>query len=207
MITVHHLNFSRSNRILWLLEELGQTYNLVRHQRDANFRAPPELMAVHPLGKAPVIQDGDLVLAESAVILHYIDTRYGKGRFSPAPASDAYFLHEEWLQYAESTAAFPIMMMRIGELTGGLSPRLEQFVRPTLNKTLEYIGGALRGAEYLAGDRLMLADIQMAYPLEIAKQTGLLSNHRSLLDYLDRLKSRAAFVRAVEIGGPMLPPN
>ncbi|MEP9378833.1 glutathione S-transferase family protein [Aquabacter sp. CN5-332] len=207
MITVHHLDFSRSHRVLWLLEEFGLTYELVRYKRDANFKAPPALAAIHPLGKSPVIQDGALTLAESAVILEYINTRYGGGRLAPPPGSDAYFVHEEWLQFVESTAAFPIMMTRIGALTGGLSERMAQFVSPVLQKTLDYISSAVSTGAYLSGDRFQLADIQMAYPLEIASYGGMLGAYPQLTEYLDRLKARPAFERAVEKGGPMMPPK
>ncbi len=205
MVVVHHLNFSRSHRVIWLLEELGLPYRLVRHERDANFRAPPALMQVHPLGKAPVIQDGDLTLGESAVILGYIDTRYGEGRHAPPRDSDAWFEHEEWLQYAESTAAFPIMVKRIGVITGGLSERMERFVDPTLAKTLRHIADRMSGRDYLMGDALTLADVQMAYPLEMARSMGLLQDYPAIADYLARLAARPAFMRAIEIGGPMLP--
>jgi len=205
MIVVHHLNFSRSHRVIWLLEEFGLDYRLVRYERDAQFKAPPSLMKVHPLGKAPVIQDGDLTLAESSVILTYINERYGDGRLSPARGSNSYFLHDEWLQYAESTAALPIMMLRIGAINGGLSERLEQFIEPTLTKTLDYIAGAVRDQDYLMGREFTLADIQMAYPIEIAGHAGMLAEHQPIADYLSRLKARSAFARAVDIGGPMLP--
>lgn len=206
MIVVHHLAFSRSNRVIWLLEELGLPYRLVRYERDENFRAPAALAAVHPLGKAPVIEDGGLVLAESSVILSYIDGRHGGGRFSPPRYSDAWYAHEEWLQYAESTAAFPIMVLRIGVLSGGPTDRLEAFVMPTLVKTLNHIERQIGERDsYLTGDGFMLADLQLAYPLEIAEHAGMLAKHPRVRDYLQRLKRRPAFQKAVEIGGPMLP--
>jgi glutathione S-transferase len=205
MLVVHHLNFSRSTRILWLLEELGLAYQIVRHERDVKFKAPPSLGAIHPLGKAPVIVDGELVLAESAVILTYINAKYGSGRFAPPVDSEAFFRHEEWLHYAESTAAFPIMTMRIGALTGGLSSAMEGFVTPTLRKTLDHISHPLRTGDYLMGGQFTLADIQMAYLLEIASQSGLLGDHPLLPNYLERLKSRPAFLKAAAAGGPMLP--
>ncbi len=206
MITVHHLSFSRSTRILWLLEELGLPYELVRHDRNERFKAPAALGSVHPLGKAPVIQDGDLVLAESAVILSYINARHGGGRFAPEPGTPAFYKHEEWLHYAESTAGFPIMSMRIGALTGGVSEGLKSFLAPVLAKTLDHIAGAVRIHPYLMGEELTLADIQMSYLIEVAQRTGLLGGHPDLSRYLERLKARPAFQKAEAAGGPMTPP-
>lgn len=206
MITLHHLSFSRSTRVIWLMEELGLPYTLVRHERDERFKAPPSLAAVHPLGKAPVIEDGSLVLAESAVILTYINGKYGQGRLAPPADTAAHFAHEEWLQYAESTAAFPIMSMRIGALTGGLSPRMQAFLEPTLLRTLDHIAQAVGVSPYLMGNDLTLADIQLAYLIEVARQTALLDKHPALAAYLDRLKARPAFARAEGVGGPMMPP-
>lgn len=188
------------------MEELGLPYTLVRHERDARFKAPPSLAAVHPLGKAPVIQDGDLVLAESAVILTYINGRYGDGRLAPPADTAAHFRHEEWLQYVESTAAFPIMSMRIGALTGGLSDRMQAFFAPTLQRTLDHIASAVRAQTYLLGPELTLADIQMAYVIEVARDTGLLGSHPEIGSYLERLKARPAFAKAEQVGGSMMPP-
>jgi glutathione S-transferase len=206
MIVLHHLSFSRSHRVIWLMEELGLPYRLVSYARDQNFRAPPELAAVHPLGKAPVIEDNGIVLAESAVILTYINERYGSGRLAPARDSDLYFLHEEWLHYVESTAALPIMMMRIGDLSGGLAEGTRKFIQPTLEKTLRHIANRVEAGPYLMGDHFTLADIQMAYILEIAASSGSLADRPVLAAYLSRLRARPAFEKANEIGGPMLPP-
>jgi glutathione S-transferase len=207
MITVHHLGFSRSIRIIWLLEELDLPYALVRYERDAQFKAPASLRDVHPLGKAPVIQDGDLVLAESAAILAYINTRYGDGRFAPPAGSGLDALHDEWLQYVESTAALPIMMLRIGDLAGGLPEKLKQFLAPTLAKTLDYIASAVTAGDYLMGAQFTLADIQMSYVLEMAHHGRLLTDYPALVAYLDRLKARPGFAKALAIGGPMAPPT
>ncbi|WP_158915889.1 glutathione S-transferase family protein [Caulobacter sp. S45] len=207
MITLHHLNFSRSSRVLWLLEELGLKYNLVKYERNERFRAPPELAKVHPLGKAPVIQDGDLILAESAVILNYINAKYGEGRLAPAPGTREHDLHEEWLQYVESSAAFPIMLKLIGGMTGGLTEGLDRFTGPSISKTLDYVAAGVGQGPYLLGEIFSLADIQFSYLLEMAAHGGLLAKYPALTTYLEQLKSRPAFVRAVEIGGPMTPPK
>jgi glutathione S-transferase len=205
MITVHHLNFSRSSRVLWLLEELGLDYQLVRYQRDAAFRAPPSLEAIHPLGKAPVIQDGDLVLAESSTILAYVNERHGGGRFSPPVGSDAAAIHDEWLQYVEGSAAFPVMMTLIGGMTGGLPEGLQTFVGPSVAKTMAYIASGATPGPYLMGEAFTLADIQMSYLLVMAERVGLLEAYPTIAAYLKRLEARPAFAKAVEMGGPMVP--
>ena len=207
MLTLHHLNYSRSIRVIWLLEELGIEYDLVKYERDANFRAPPELKAIHPLGKAPVLVDGDLTLAESAPILAYVDERYGERRFSPPIDSDAAAVHDEWLQYVESSAALPIMMTSLGKRMGGLPDGLAKFTGPEVTKALDYIGTGVGDGPYLMGERLMLADIQMCYILAIAESAGLLSDHSDVAAYLDRLRARPAFVAATEIGGPLMAPR
>jgi glutathione S-transferase len=207
MLTLHHLNYSRSIRVIWLLEELGIEYDLVKYERDANFRAPPELKAIHPLGKAPVLVDGDLTLAESAPILAYIDERYGERRFSPPIGSDAAAMHDEWLQYVESSAALPIIMTSLGKRMGGLPDGLAKFTGPEVTKTLDYIGTGVGDGQYLMGEQLMLADIQMCYILAIAESAGLLGDHPDVAAYLDRLRARPAFVAATEIGGPLMAPR
>lgn len=205
MIVLHHLSHSRGTRILWMLEDLKLDYELKRYERDPRFKAPAALGAVHPLGKSPVIVDGPLVLGESAVILRYLNERYGGGRYAPPAGSDAYFRHEEWLQYVESTAAFPIMSARIGAVTGGLSDKMRGFFTPLLARTLDHIQAAVRTHGYLTGPALMLADIQMVYLLEVAERTGLLAEHPEIGAYLSRLKTCDAYRRAIEIGGPMMP--
>lgn len=205
MLTLHHLNYSRSIRVLWLLEELGIEYDLLKYERDANFRAPSELKAIHPLGKAPVLVDDDLTLAESASILAYVDERHGDRRFSPPADSDAAAVHDEWLQYVESSAAFPIMMTSLGKRMGGLPDGLAKFTGPEVTKTLDYIASGVGEGPYLMGDALMLADIQMCYILAIAESAGLLADHPQVAAYLTRLKARPAFIRATEIGGPLMP--
>lgn len=205
MLTLHHLNYSRSIRVLWLLEELGIEYDLVKYARDANFRAPAELKAIHPLGKAPVIVDGDLTLAESAAILTYIDRRYGDGRFSPPVDTDAAAIHDEWLQYVESSAAFPIMMTVIGGMMGGLPEGLGKFTGPEVQKTLDYIASGIGDGPYLMGEALTLADIQMCYLLGTAESAGLLADQPVVAAYFERLKARPAFIAATEIGGPLSP--
>jgi glutathione S-transferase len=207
MIVLHHLNYSRSFRVIWLLEELGLDYKLVKYERNAQFRAPPELAKIHPLGKAPVIEDGDLILAESAVILNYLNDSYAAGRMVPPKGEKTHVLHEEWLQYVESSAAFPIMMTLIGGMTGGLSDGLAAFAEPGVAKTLDYIASGIGAGPYIMGEQFTLADIQFSYVLVMAGHAGLLQGRQPILDYLDRLAARPAYAKAVEIGGPMAPPK
>ena len=203
MLVVHHLNSSRSTRVLWLLEELGVEYKLVRYQRDAHMRAPAALKDVHPLGKAPVIQDGDLMLAESAAILRYINDSYGEGRFAPPVGSTEAATHDEWLQYAESSAGLPIMVTLLGGLTGGLPDGLKGFIQPELAKTLDYISDGMTPGPFLMGEDFTLADIQMSYLLILAESTGLLGDHPRIIEYLRHVETRPAFAKAIEVGGPI----
>lgn len=206
MLTLHHLAYSRSLRVLWLLEELGVAYDLVSYDRTAAFRAPPELAQVHPLGKAPVIVDGDLVLAESSAILRYIHDRHGNGRLTPATGTNDHALHDEWLDYVESSAALPIMMTLVGQRTGGLGDGMKAFTEPQLKITLDYIAAGIGDGPFLMGDALTLADIQMSYMLAIARMAGALDDHPTVSAYLDRLLDQPGCRRATNRGGPMAPP-
>ncbi|MBA2935538.1 glutathione S-transferase family protein [Sphingomonas sp. CGMCC 1.13654] len=207
MITLHHLNFSRSTRALWLLEELGIEYELVEHKRDQNFRAPPSLSAVHPLGKAPVIVDDGLILAESGTILRYLEQKYGDGRLVPAPGTPDRAVHDEWLDFVESSAALPVMLTLLGGMTGGLPEGLKAFTSPELSKTLGYISDRVTDRTYLMGDRLTLADIQMSYLLAALGRTGQLDAYPAVAEYLDRLEETPGLRKAIEKGGPMAPPD
>jgi glutathione S-transferase len=206
MIILHHLNFSRSTRVLWLLEELGLDYELKSYERDQNFRAPAALSEVHPLGKAPTLVDDDLVLAESATILRYLEQKYGDGRLLPAPGTPDRAIHDEWLDFVESSAALPAMLTLLGDKTGGLSPGLAGFTAPELDKALSYISARVADRDYLMGDRLTLADIQLSYLLTALRRAGQLDAHVPLRAYLERLEATSGLRKAIEVGGPMSPP-
>lgn len=201
MIQLHYLERSRAIRILWLLDELGTDFELIQYQRDANHRAPASLKAVHPLGKSPVIVDGDLVLAESSAILRYIDARYGGNRFSPPSDSDAAAVHDEWLDYVEGSAAFPIMLTLIGGMTGGLSEKMDAFVAPGRDATLRYIAAGVGKGPFLMGEQLTLADMQMFYLLQVADRAKLLADYPALTTYLARLTEQPGLKRAIERAG------
>jgi glutathione S-transferase len=202
MIIVHHLNDSRSQRILWLLEELGLPYEIKPYQRDAQTRlAPPELKQVHPLGKSPVITDGDRTIIESGAIIDYIIRRYGKGRLQPAPDSRAYDEYQQWLHYAEGSAMLPLMInlyaLRLGDGAAPLMPRIESEIANHLG----YIDGALKGRQFLVGAAITGADIQMSFVGEVAGAFGKRTQYPNLDAWTKRLHERPAFKKTLERSG------
>jgi glutathione S-transferase len=203
MIKVHHLNNSRSQRILWLLEELETPYEIVRYQRDATTNlAPPDLEAVHPLGKSPVIEDDGIKIAESGAIVDYIIRTYGAGRLAPAAVGAEYEAYLEWLHYAEGSAMLPLMLqlyvMRLGEAGAPLKDRIDS----ETNNHLGYIERALKGRDYVLGDTLTGADIQLSFVGEVARAFGRLAAFPAIAAWVERLHTRPAFQRALEKGGP-----
>jgi glutathione S-transferase len=201
MLKVHHLNNSRSQRIVWLMEELGLDYEIVPYQRDATTNlAPPELAAVHPLGKSPVVEDGPIKIAESGAIVEYVVDRHGGGKLQPDPKSNEHAAYIEWLHYAEGSAMLPLMMnlyvMRLGEAAGPLMPRIESEIA----NNLSYISGALGERDYLMGE-FSGADLQVSFVMEVARAFGKLAAYPNLVAYLARLHARPAFKRSLEKGG------
>jgi glutathione S-transferase len=207
MLIVHHLNFSRSSRVLWLVEELQIPCEIKRYERGPDFRAPAALKELHPLGKAPVIQDGNLMLAESATILTYINERHGGGRLSPPAGSDAAYVHDEWLQFVESSAGLSIMSTAIGGLMGGLPEGFGGWMSAEVKVSLKCLSDRVAKRTYLMGDELTLADVQMSYMLLTAQNVGLLADYPNAGAYLSRLEARPAYAKAAAIGGPMWPPK
>jgi glutathione S-transferase len=206
MLTLHHLNDSRSQRILWLLEELGLPYEMKRYQRHAETRlAPPELKQVHPLGKSPVITDGDVRIAESGAIVDYVIRRYGqeKGKLAmmPATGSAEYEAYYEWLHYSEGSAMLPLMLnlyvSRLKEAGAPLHPRIDS----EISNHLGFIEGELKGREFFVGASLTGADIQMSFVGEVAKSFDRLGPYPNLAAWLSRMHARPAFQRSVEKGG------
>lgn len=202
MLTLHHLNDSRSQRVLWLLEELGTPYEIVRYQRDATTRlAPPELTQVHPLGKSPVITDGDFTIAESGAIVDYLIRHYGKGAMMPAIGSRDYETYNEWLHYSEGSAMLPLLLhlyvSRLKEAGAPLHPRIDSEIANHLG----YVEGALQGREFFVGSALTGADIQMSFVGEMAKVFNKLAPYPNLAAWLSRMHARPAFRRSVEKGG------
>jgi len=202
MLTLHHLNDSRSQRILWLLEELGTSYEMKRYQRDATTRlAPPELAKIHPLGKSPVITDRDVRIAESGAIVDYIIRRYGREAMMPAAGSADYEAYNEWMHYSEGSAMLPLMMhlyvSRLGDAGKPLHPRIDS----EMARHLGYVERALEGREFFVGDALTGADIQMSFVAEMAKVFDRIGPYPNLAAWLKRMHARPAFQRSVEKGG------
>ena len=216
MITVHHLNNSRSQRILWLLEELGVSYEIRRYQRDAKTSlAPPELLRVHPLGKSPVITDGDLTLAESGAIIEYLVERYGKGALIPPQGSPERLRYIYWLHFAEGTAMPPLVMKLVfNRIEKGPMPFFARpiargivrkvkagFIDPNLERIVTYIEAELERSDWFAGDAFTAADIQMSFPVEAAaSRVGARPN---MTKFLERIHARPAYKRALEKGGEL----
>ncbi|MFN3572248.1 MAG: glutathione S-transferase family protein [Phenylobacterium sp.] len=203
MIVVHHLNDSRSQRILWLLEELGAPYEIRSYARDAQTRlAPPELKAVHPLGKSPVVTDGEMTVHESGAIIDYLIRRHGAGKLQPPAGSADHEVYLQWLHYAEGSAMLPLMLfmyvMRLGEAGAPLHPRIEG----EIDNHLAYLDQALEGRDYLLGEALTGADIQMSFVGEVGRAFGKLPGYPQATAWLDRLHARPAYKAAIERGGP-----
>jgi glutathione S-transferase len=215
MITVHHLNNSRSQRILWLLEELGLPYEVRRYQRDAETKlAPPELLKVHPLGKSPVVTDGELTLAESGAIIEYFVERYGKGALAPPAGTPERLRYTYWMHFAEGSA-MPMMVMKLvfnrvesakmpffaRPIARGIARKVQGgYVNPNLERIVGYMDAELGRSDWFAGDAFTAADIQMSFPVEAAavRASGKRAN---LARFLDRIHARPAYRRALEKGG------
>lgn len=218
MITVHHLNNSRSQRVLWLLEELGLPYEIKHYQRDARtMLAPRELRAVHPLGKSPVITDGDITVAESGAIIEYLVETYGNGCLRPAAGTPARLRYTYWLHYAEGSAMPPLLltliftMMPKGPMPFFMRPVVrtiadkvkKSFVNPQLKLHLDYIEGELGKSEWFAGGEFTAADIQMSFPVEAAaSRGGIRQTHPRMLAFQEKIHARPAYQRALAKGGP-----
>ena len=203
MLKVHHLNESRSQRILWLLEELGEPYEIVKYQRNAETRlAPPELEAVHPLGKSPVLEDGAIKIAESGAIVEYLCAKYGGGKLGRTLGDPDWAAYIEWVQYAEGSAMLPLMLFmylrRIGEAGAPLHPRVESEIKNHMG----YAEASMAGRKFFIGDTLTGADVMMSFPLEVMRAFGKLKDYPNLDAYLDQLHDRPAWKTALDKGGP-----
>lgn len=203
MIVVHHLNDSRSQRILWLLEELELPYEIKAYQRDATTRlAPPELTAVHPLGKSPVVTEDGATIAESGAIIDYILRHHGAGRLAPPVGTPDHEVHQQWLHYAEGSAMLPLMLnmyvARLGEAGAPLHPRIQGEIANHLG----YVDSALAGRDYLMGPELSAADIQMSFVGEVAGAFGLFETYPNVAAWVRRFQARPAYRKALAKGGP-----
>jgi len=201
MIVVHHLNDSRSQRVLWLLEELGLPYEIRHYARDATTRlAPPELLAVHPLGKSPVIEDDGRTLIESGAIIDYLIRRPGAGRLQPAADTPEYDVYQQWLHYAEGSAMLPLMLKlytgRLGEAAAPLAPRIAS----ELANHLGHVERSLQGRDWLLASGFSGADVQMSFVGEAARE--LRASYPAMDAWVRRCQQRPAYQRALQRGGP-----
>lgn len=218
MITLHHLENSRSQRILWLLEELGVEYDIKHYKRDTKTSlAPPELLAIHPLGKSPVITDGDITVAESGAIIEYLVGNYGDGRLLPAEGTPERLAYTYWLHYAEGSfmpyMIISLIMSRIESapvpfflkpVTKGIAGKVKDgFLNPNVKRNLEFIEATLKNSKWFCGDSMTAADIQMSFPLEAAAvRTDLKASYPKSAAYLKRIHALPAYKVALEKGGP-----
>ena len=203
MITVHHLNNSRSQRIIWLLEELGIKYEIKHYQRDeVTNLAPPELKAVHPLGKSPVITDGDRVIAETGAIVEYLLRKYDtKHDFVPEIGTQDYIEYVHFMHYAEGSAMLPLLLALYTGLLGEAAAPLQPRILSEIKATLDYCEYQLTRSEYFAGDKLSGADFMMSFPLEGSRARGRLTGYEACNDYIEKIWKRPAYLRALEKGG------
>jgi glutathione S-transferase len=218
MITVHHLNHSRSHRVVWLLEELGVEYEVRRYERDPEtLAAPAALKAVHPLGKAPAVVDGDHVYAESGAVIESLLERHGNGRLVPPTRTVERDRYTHWMHYAEGSAMLPnVLRLIFQQMPRQPMPALarpvvralaknviESFVQPQLEQHLDYMNRALATTTWFAGPEFTAADIQMSFPVEVAAAGGALREDRAALwAFVQRIRGRPAYQRAVARGGP-----
>jgi glutathione S-transferase len=218
VITVHHLDYSRSHRVLWLLEELGLEYQLERYQRDPeSLKAPAALKAVHALGRAPVVVDEGRVLAESGAVLETLVERHGGGRLAPAPGTPERERYLYWMHYAEGSAMLPLILRLIfNQMPKQPMPALarpvvralarnvvDTFVQPQIVQHLDFMNAELAKTTWFAGEEFTAADIQMCFPVEAAVAAGTLGESRAKLwAYVQRIRARPAYQRALAKGGP-----
>jgi glutathione S-transferase len=202
LITLHHLDNSRSLRILWLFEELELPYQLVEHKRDAVTRlAPASLEDIHPLGKAPVLVDGDRTIVESGAIIDYVIRRHGGGRLAPPVDSADYDAYQMWLHYVEGSAMLPMMLNLYVSILGGESPALRSRIDKELARHLGFIEASLAGRTFLVGDSLTGADVQLSFLAEMLSALPFSANYPAIGGWLARLRVRPAYRRAVARGG------
>jgi len=220
LIIVHHLENSRSHRVLWLLEEIGVAYEVKLYARDpATMLAPPALRAVHPLGKSPVIVDGDVTLAESGAIIEYLVEKNPASAMAPARGTAEWVRYLYWLHFAEGSAMPPLLLKLILDRIATAPPwpirpivaavlrrANDRLATPRLAENLDLMEAELNRSTWFAGDAFSAADIQMSYPIEASvRRAGLDQRRPKLMAYLDRIHQRPAYRRAVERGGPAMP--
>lgn len=203
MIIVHHLENSRSQRVLWLLEELGLPYEVRCYSRDPKtMLAPPELSQVHPLGKSPVIEDEGRILAETGAIVEYLVEK-AEGKLGPPPNREAVLRYRHFLHYAEGSMMPPLLALLIVNRLGLLGKPAKAQVQAMLDGHLDWLESELADRDWFAGDAFTAADIMMSFPLEASRSRGGLGESRpNLIDWLERIHARPAYGEALAKGGP-----
>ena len=202
MITLHHLNNSRSQRVLWLLEELELKYDIKHYTRDPKTsRAPIELKTIHPLGKSPVITDSDKTIAETGTIVEYLLRNYGEGRLVPEAGSSAYDDYQHFMHFAEGSAMLPLLLALYTGFLGDAAQPIQPMIMDEIKAILDYAEYHLIKHKYFAGDDLSGADIMMIFPLEAANARGRLKGYDACQDYVKKIHKRAAYQRALDKGG------
>ncbi len=202
MITLHHLNNSRSQRVLWLLEELGLDYEIKHYTRDPHTsRAPIELKTIHPLGKSPVLTDGDKTIAETGAIVEYLIREHGGGRLRPETGTAAYDDYEHFMHFAEGSAMLPLLLALYTGFLGDAAKPIQPMIMAEIKGIFDYVEYHLIRNEYFAGDDLTAADIMMIFPLEAAHARGRLKGYEACQDFVAKIHKRPAYNRAIEKGG------
>ena len=203
MLILHHLNNSRSQRIIWLLEELGVEYEIKPYQRDPDTqRAPAELKAVHQLGKSPVLEDDGLIIAETGATIVYLLDKYGDGKLRPKKGTQEYVDYVHFLHFAEGSAMLPLLLALYTGFLGEAGAPIQPMIMSEIKAILDYCEYHLISKTWFAGDEMTGADIQMIFPLEAAKARGRLKGYDSCNEYVDRVHALPAYQRALEKGGP-----
>jgi len=203
MIEVHHLNNSRSQRVLWLLEELEEPYEIIHYERNAETNLAPEsLCAIHPLGKSPVIRVDGQVIFESGAILDFLARQYGGGRLAPKEGTPEHLQYLQWLHYAEGSAMLPLMLRlyagRLGEAAAPLFPRIESEIQNHIG----FLESHMEGRDFFVGDDLTAADVNLSFPIQATRMLHGMDAFPNLAAFLDRIHARKAYQRAIERGGP-----
>ncbi|OLQ93185.1 glutathione S-transferase [Vibrio panuliri] len=200
MITLHHLNQSRSKRIIWLLEELGIDYQITPYLRDSQtFLAPPELKAVHPLGKSPVIEEDGMIIAESGAITEYLISKYAQGELEPLRGTDEHTDYIQWLHFAESSAALPLLLKVFLAKDGAPTNFLAEYAESELEKVMSYVDERLAGKRYLVADKLTGADIMMSFIVDILAKFNALERYPNISRYGKQLASHPAYQKAEQL--------
>jgi len=205
VLKIHHLVYSRSDRIVWLAEELGLDYELIKHHRDPQtFRSPPSLWEVSPMGKAPFIQDGAVTVCESGAVVEYLLDHYSRGKLRPKAGTPEYVQYLHWMHAAESTLMTPVLMDVLSKMTQVESPLFQGFIQGEYKTVFDYLDKTVGAHGYVAGPDFTAADIMVSYPLRMADNTALpglqsaapVTAHPQIVEYLHRLRARPAYQRA-----------